>query len=108
MTGQPFFIPSVLMLLLSVPLVLGLVPRNRFYGIRTAKTLADERSWQRANRYGGRLLILSSAVYLSVALIFPDPAAGANHPQRWLLHLGAFVLPLLVSLLLIRRCVRSL
>jgi hypothetical protein len=42
MTDQPFFIPSLLLSALAFPLVLGMVPRNRWYGVRTAQTLADE------------------------------------------------------------------
>src|SRR4029077_14059635 len=45
MTDQPFFIPSLLISLVAIPLVLGVIPRNRWYGIRTAQTLSDERVW---------------------------------------------------------------
>jgi len=44
-TGQPFIVPAVLIALLSVPLILGLVPPNRFYGVRTRKTLAGDQIW---------------------------------------------------------------
>jgi hypothetical protein len=35
MSGQPFFVPAVVILAASLPLILALVPRNRVYGIRT-------------------------------------------------------------------------
>jgi len=108
MTSQPFFIPAILMLLFCIPLVLGLVPRNRFYGIRTLKTLAEENYWYRANRYGGWVLVLSSLIYLLVAAGFPCPSTGASDTDRWWLHLWTFVAPLIASLLLIRRYIRRL
>jgi hypothetical protein len=40
MSSQPFFVPAVIIFVVSLPLVLGLVPRNRIYGIRTRKTLS--------------------------------------------------------------------
>ncbi len=86
MTAQPFFVPALLILLLAVPLAVGLVPRNRVYGVRTARTLTDADAWERANRFGGRVL-------------------GA---AAWLVQLGAFLLPLLVGGIAIARHVRSL
>ena len=102
MTGQPFFVPAILIALLSVPLILRLVPPNRFYGVRTRKTLADDRIWYPANRLGGWLLLASSALYVLISTVVPyvEPAGGL---AVWLVHLGAFVGPLLVSLLWIRR-----
>ncbi len=102
MTGRPFFLPALLIALLSVPLILGLVPPTRFYGVRTRKTLADDRIWYPANRLGGRLLLASSALYVLISTVVPyqEPAGSL---AVWLVHLGAFVGPLLVSLLWIRQ-----
>jgi uncharacterized membrane protein len=102
MTGQPFFIPAVLIALISVPLILGLVPRNRLYGVRTRKTLSDDRIWYPANRLGGWLLLASSALYVLISTVVPYEAPTGSLAV-WLLHLGAFVGPLLVSLLWIRQ-----
>ena len=68
MTSQPFFAPSVVILLAAVPLLLRLTPRNRIYGVRTFKTLSDESICFRANRFGGWLFLASSAAYLAVAM----------------------------------------
>lgn len=72
MLSQPFVVPSSCILLLALPLIFGLIPPNRVYGIRTAETLATPRLWYRANRYGGRALLMSSLLYLGVAAIFPS------------------------------------
>ena len=50
MSTQPFFVPAVIILVVSLPLVLGLIPRNRVYGIRTRQTLSDDRTWYSVNR----------------------------------------------------------
>ncbi len=106
MTHQPFFYPSAIFCLLSLPLVLSLVPPNRLYGIRTPKTLANEQVWYRANRFGGWLFLASGAAYLAFATLFP---MTGNHDPRftlWLAHLALFLLPLVASLIGIMRFVR--
>ena len=98
MTQQPFFVPAMLILILCIPLALSLVPRNRFYGIRTSATLANNRAWYSANRIGGFLLIVSCTVYLLFSALFP-----MNNPRDprfilWLSHLAMFVGPLIISI----------
>jgi len=55
--------------LVGLPLALRQVPRNRLYGVRTRRTLADDRVWYETNAYGGRCLILGSAVTVVIVLI---------------------------------------
>jgi uncharacterized membrane protein len=105
MSSQLFFVPAVIIFVVSLPLILGLVPRNRIYGIRTRKTLSDDRTWYSVNRFGGRMILGASAFYLIVATIFPY--SGAALPA-WSLHLAAFAGPLLVSALVIARHARNL
>jgi len=101
MIHQPFFIPSTVIAIFSLPLILALVPRNRFYGFRTQRTLADDSVWYKANRLAGVLLVISSAVYLTVAWSFP--MNGPHDPRfgLWLGQLGAFAVPLLASMALV-------
>ena len=105
MREHPFFIPSVIFFLLSIPLILGLVPPNRGYGIRTAKTMSEPRLWYSANRFGGWTLLVSSGIYLVMTLVSPSAERDFT---VWLCHLAAFAIPLLVSLLLIRGYIRRL
>ena len=105
MSSQPFFVPAAIIFAVSLPLILGLVPRNRIYGIRTRKTLSDDRAWSSVNRFGGGMILAASVFYLIVAMIFPYSGAAL---LAWSLHLAAFVGPLLVSALVIARYARNL
>ena|SRR5215211_5976914 len=102
MLSQPFFVPATLFLVLSLPLILRLIPPNRLYGIRTIKTLADKQLWYQVNRFGGWALFVSSLFYLCVAAFLPSVSTGEMIFARWVVHLGAFVGPLLLSLVLLR------
>ena len=100
MIHQPFFVPSIVIAVFSLPLILAMVPRNRFYGFRTQRTLSDDLVWYKANRLAGVSFLTSSAVYLIIARLFP--MSGPHDPRfgLWLMHLGGFVAPLVVSLVL--------
>ena len=106
MTSRPFLIPSVLILTASIPLVLGVVPRNRFYGIRTCKTMSDDGIWYPANRVGGWTLIIASLFSLGVSGLVPY-----DNPERfsvWTVHFCAFLIPLAVGIIATLWYVRKL
>ena len=71
---------------IAIPLVLGVVPPNAYYGLRTPKTRSDEARWYSANRFFAASLLLASAVSISLALARPDPGEPT----------GLTLLPLLV------------
>ncbi len=97
MTAQPFLVPSIIILLASIPLVLGIVPRNRVYGIRTRKTLSDDAVWYPANRFGGWALIVSSSISIAISCVMPyDPI----HYTTFLIDLGGFIVPLITGVIL--------
>jgi uncharacterized membrane protein len=108
MTDQPFFIPSLLISVIAIPLLLGLIPRNRWYGIRTPQALSDENAWYRSNRFGGWTFLFSGMIYFLVARIFPTSKPSGSDFALWGLHLCAFALPLLASVLLTIRYVKGL
>ena len=108
MLRQPFVVPAILILVLALPLMLGLIPPNRVYGIRTHKTVSNNEHWYRANRFGSWMLLLASLLYLVVAAIVPNPPPPSDSLRIWLLHLGAFLGALIVSLLLIQRYIKRL
>lgn len=105
MFNQPFFVPSIMILVLSLPLILGIIPPNRIYGIRTVETLSDKDRWYQVNRYGGWSLLLSSLLYLGIAARFPS--IDETDLGCWLLHLGAFAGPLLMSVAYLRHVLKQ-
>ena len=108
MSSQPFLIPAVILLLVTLPLILGLIPRNWVYGIRTGKTLSDDRTWYAVkplrwvDTAGRQRLVSGSRDDLPCS----TSAGAALLP--WSLHLAAFVGPLLLSAVFIRRYVKNL
>jgi len=108
MFSQPFIIPSIIIFILSIPLILNIIPPQKWIGIRTSKTLSDEEIWYRVNRFAGWALLVSSVFYISIAEMFPCAVPCGINFVQWLVHVGAFGLPLLVSLLLIRNHIASL
>lgn len=59
---------------LGIPLWVGMVPPNRYYGVRNAGTLADEAIWYAVNRAAGRDLVAVGGLMLvlSTALLKTD------------------------------------
>jgi uncharacterized membrane protein len=53
MFNQPFMIPSIILFILSIPLILNMIPPQKWIGIRTSKTLSDETDWYRVNHFAG-------------------------------------------------------
>ena len=108
MFSQPFIIPAIIIFILSIPLILNLIPPQPWIGIRTSKTLSDDEVWYRANRFAGWALLVSSVIYIIVAGTVPCTVPCGIDVGQWLVQLGAFVLPLLVSLSLARMYISSL
>jgi len=108
MLTQPFLIPSILILIASIPLVLGIVPRNRVYGIRTCKTLSDDGIWFPANKFGGWALIVSCLVYLFISVLMPYSKTTQGNFSIWSIHFMGFLLPLSVGIILTLLYVRRL
>jgi uncharacterized membrane protein len=95
MFTQPFAIPAFAFLILSIPLALGMIPRNRLYGFRTRRTLADDAVWYRVNRVAGFGIMIASAFYCAIAMARPYD----RDFSVWLLHLAAFAGPLVLALI---------
>ena len=108
MTDQPFAIPALLLFLLSVPLVVGVMPRNRFYGVRTQRTLSEDRVWYPVNRVAGIALMISSGVYGAVAEVWPYDRLASDNFATWGIHLAAFVIPLIGGIGLAMRYAKRL
>ena len=62
---------SLLFIGLGVPLALRRVRPNRWYGLRTPATLADEWVWYEANAISGRNVIALGFLLLLLVLVLP-------------------------------------
>jgi uncharacterized membrane protein len=98
--------PTIL-ISLAIPLILGRVPPNGYYGFRTSKTLSSPAIWYPANRASGWYLlcagILCLAANLAIAAFRPDWFAGQNISRVAFLFLFAVLCSLAASFLYLRR-----
>ncbi len=78
---------------IAIPLVLRMVPMNRYYGIRLPKAFKSDRNWYDINAYGGKVLL----VY-GVALTIFGIAARDWAPSPTSLWMAPFVVGPLVVL----------
>jgi uncharacterized membrane protein len=76
-----FFIVGLVYIGVGIPLLLGRVPPNAWYGCRTRKTLSSEKIWYPVNRVTGRYMIISGvAVILGAFGVFIfRRSLGPNH-----------------------------
>ena len=58
---------GILLAALSIPLILGRVPPNHWYGFRTSKTLRSAKLWRAANHYAGWCLLATGAATVAGA-----------------------------------------
>ena len=58
---------GVLLAGLALPLILGRVPPNYWYGFRTSKTLRSAKLWRAANHYAGWCLLATGAATVAGA-----------------------------------------
>ncbi|HUW60209.1 MAG TPA: SdpI family protein [Candidatus Bathyarchaeia archaeon] len=95
--GQRIFFVSpdlglgLLVLVVALPALFRLVPRNAFYGFRVPKAFESDEAWYRINQEGARRLLPWSAFLLVTGIIkwFSLDWIGDHIDERWLgLFLG--------------------
>ena len=64
------FLP-ILIILVSFPLILEWIPRNRFYGFRVPKTLESDAVWYPANKMAVIFLMVAGVIWLLLAVFLP-------------------------------------
>jgi len=82
---------AALIIGISIPLYLGKVKKNRWYGVRIPKAFTSDDNWYKINRYGGKRMIIWSIplAVLGIATLF-FPFAGHTDGHS---HMG---IPLLL------------
>lgn len=76
--------PAVL-IVATIPMILGIVPRNPLYGFRTQYTMSSDEVWYPANRIAGVAILVSGLVWAGLAIVLPiiQPAIPSRQIQ-WL------------------------
>jgi hypothetical protein len=67
--GTAWTFAGLLIIVLSIPLVRGRVPRNRLYGVRLHQSLQSDDAWYAINRFGGKRLIASAIPLVLLGII---------------------------------------
>jgi len=60
---------GVLYIGIGIPLLLGRVRPNSWYGSRTRKTLSDDRIWYAVNRVTGRAMMVTGIAVIAAAVV---------------------------------------
>lgn len=60
---------AILVICLSIPLMLGKVRMNSFYGVRFRKSFESESNWYIINKYGAKVTILWSIPLLIFGVV---------------------------------------
>lgn len=67
-----YLVLSLLMVVISVPLIRRMVKPNYIYGFRVRQTLTDADTWYAVNAYGGRMLFgLGIVMVLCTLVLYP-------------------------------------
>lgn len=82
----------VLLVIISIPLILGVVPPNGVYGFRTGRTQSSPAIWYAANAFMGWALSAAAVVSAVGLLMLPVTV------KRWLLW-ATFLLPVFGAIL---------
>jgi uncharacterized membrane protein len=79
--ATPSIFCGILFIVVSLPLLRGSIPMNRFYGFRIPKAFTSDANWYAINKYGAKALIfwsmvmiLSGALFLLIGI--SSPLAG--------------------------------
>jgi uncharacterized membrane protein len=95
-----FIVPSVVFIVIAIPLIIGKVPRNWAYGFRTKKTLSNDEIWYKANKFGGVSLLAAGLVTLTGCLVLFLNRNSLTFDTINSVGFGLFVGPLIVSVIL--------
>jgi uncharacterized membrane protein len=97
--GQyPLIVPLIL-IVLSIPMILQKVPRNRLYGFRTTYTMSSDQVWYRANKISGIALLAAGIFWLGLGIVLPNIISSAQLAYRlvrWL-GIGSLIVAIIVS-----------
>jgi SdpI/YfhL protein family len=96
------FAASFILIAVSVPLVLRKVPKNLWYGVRTARTInGTNKEWYEANSIVGRAMIITGTLSAAVDLAFGF--APLQPSTRYLFAAAALLVAVVAPLVAYRK-----
>lgn len=101
-----FLFCGLLFIGISIPLILGKIPRNHWYGFRTRKTLSNNEIWYKANKYMGKDIVILGCLmvlYNLVLFIFKPTVFSFETTGNMILLVGGLLLVLVRSLLYLKK-----
>ncbi len=92
------YIVPLVILVVSVPMILGKVPPNGIYGFRTPKTLSSPDVWYPANRASGWFMLVAAVISIcfNLALWWTVPEWPPDRTASWMM--GGTMIPLAISI----------
>lgn len=79
---------GLLSILLARPLIARRVRRNRWYGVRTRRSMASDEAWFAINEYGGRQLLIYGIALCVLGVIFLFVPVNPSSPAYWAMILA--------------------
>jgi len=98
---------GLLVIVIAIPMILGRVKPNNWYGFRTRTTLSTPDIWYPANAYAGRLLVWLGIVDILASLLLAL-IPGISEDAYSLLATGVLPLGLLIVVVLSLRYAKAL
>lgn len=79
----------VLLAIVALPLMLGVVPQNPYYGVNTERANASEKAWIRVNKFAGQAVVIACALSAFLIMFYQGTWLRSGWAQ-----LAAFIIPL--------------
>lgn len=90
----------ILVIVLSIPMVFGIIPPNRYYGLRLEKAYSSPELWYASNRIGGLYMLVAGIIALLMGTVLTR--MDASRGLTLLLVMATILIGVFASLLHVR------
>jgi hypothetical protein len=84
---------------MSIPMILGVIPPNWYYGFRVSKTVSNEKIWYQVNNYFGKDSLIAGVIVTVTALLLWRFGAGLSEEAIVMISLIVILIPMSVSII---------
>jgi uncharacterized membrane protein len=82
----------------GLPLFLGKVKPNWYYGLRYVRTISSEKVWYKSNKYFGRDIVVSGIILVLASLLLLLLKTGLSSFEIFLFCLFLIIFPIVIIL----------